>query len=171
MPQWKICRNFKTFLKHIDFFYALNRVFFSNQVQINLKKVVVFFVSMHQPKKEKHLPCKITLNLFFKIYIFSWIVFFYIFSAKRLQKSARNYHKCQFFMEKIYPWNSPMCFQVLLYCFQLGTEYIWHRNIWFLLSLLCFKMRRNPFWNRILTIMPMCFHKNFFTNTSTKLNS
>ena len=99
--------------------------------------------------------------MFFKIYIFSCIVFFYIFSAKRLQKSARNRHKCQFFMEKIYPWNSPMCFQVLLYCFQLVTEYIWHRNIWFLLSLLCFKMRWNPFWNLIL----------FFPNMSTKLKN
>ena len=118
---------------------------------------------------DQNIFLKITLNLFFKIYIVSWIVFFYIFSAKRLQKSARNRHKCQFFMEKIYPWNSPMCFQVLLYCFQLGTEYIWHRNIWFLLSLLCFKMRRNPFWNRVLTIMPMCFHKILFTNMSTKL--
>ena len=64
-------------------------------------------------------------------------------------------------MEKIYPWNCPMCFQVLLYCFQLVTEYIWHRNIWFLLSLLCFKMRWNPFWNLIL----------FFPNMSTKLKN
>ena len=101
---------------------------------------------------------KINLNLFFKIYIFSWIVFFYIFSAKRLQKSARNRHKCHFLMVKIYPWNSPMCFQVLLYCFQLVTEYIWHRNIWFLLSLLCFEMRWNPFWYRILTINSLIHH-------------
>ena len=89
--------------------------FFSNQVQINLNKVVVFFVSNHQSNNEKHLLYvkfqlsdqnifhKITLNLFFKIYMFSRIVFFNIFFTKKLQKSARNRHKSQFFMEKIYP--------------------------------------------------------------------